>query len=635
MGWRINCIRIKNFKFFRDEFVLNVEGKHLLLYGENGSGKSSIYWSFYTHYQSCYKQPRPEDAQKYFMVGNDQNLRNRFCTDADGSSIVIDFISDDHRIKTFEDSNVRCNTTAEDDLFMNFTSGSSSFMNYKFLSSIFDFKNSEIPEIFTIFKSDIFPALVFSPSPFFVHIDGNLPKHVTTADYWWKYLDENLKKLKKGRNPKYILKTSDEFKRYENLLSEFNRQMGETITLIEEKTNGKLEHDFNLGSKIQIIYRPAYIKGQKVGPETDINLKLCPPQIIVKAKIANNRLSEAHKDVVHPRSFFNEASLTCMAIAMRFAVVDVMYQGDENVASALFLDDLLISLDMSTRLSVVDVILAYQEKYQIMLFTHDYAFYDIFKSRIGDMGKKSDWLFREMYRKDETLALIPTPLILDDDSAYAKALAYYCKNDYAASANALRRECEEQMKRLLPYNKTITESENGCMRTMPQKLAKMIDSLKDFYKSIGMPNPTPNLHLYRERILNPLSHYDVRTSIYKNELKKAIDEVHIFQDIAIERIVPIGECDINVFYQITMDNRGVHIHNKFNFCDEWLKYSYAGLDYYTKPHILVRDTDVREVTIGKVYPLGSIFNRMCKIAYGTENPEIYPDIRDVVVKVAD
>lgn len=633
MGWRINSIRIKNFKFFKDEFVLNVNGKHLLLYGENGSGKSSIYWSFYTHYQSCYKLPIPEDAQKYFIAGNDQNLRNRFCKDEDGSSIVIEYISDDHRTITYEDSDVRCNTTTEGDLFMTFTSGSSSFMNYKFLSSIFDFKNSEIPEIFTIFKSDIFPALVFSPSPFFVHIDGNPPNHATTADYWWKYLDDTLKKLRRGKNPKYILKTSDEYKRYEKLLGEFNKQMGETITLIEEKTNRKLEHDFRLENKIQITYKAAYIKEQKVGPETDINLKLCPPRIIVKAKIANNGLPEAHKDVVHPRSYYNEATLTCLAVAMRFAVVDVMYQGDENVASALFLDDLLISLDMSTRLNVIDVILAYQEKYQIMLFTHDYAFYDILKSRIGDVGKKSEWLFREMYRKDESLEPVPSPLILDDDSAYTKALAYYCKNDYAASANALRRECEEQVKRLLPYNRTITESEEGCTWSIPQTLAKMIDDLKDFYRSIGMPNPTPNLHLYRERILNPLSHYDVRTSIYKNELKKAIDEVKKFQDIAIEKIVPIRECGVNVFFQITMDNGVIHIHNKFNFCDEWLKYSYDGQDYFTKPHILIRDSNVSEFPAGKVFTLGSVFNRMCKIAYGVDHPETYPEIRAAVVKV--
>ena len=174
MSWRINNIRIKNFKFFKDEFVLNVNGKHLLLYGENGSGKSSIYWSFYTHYQSCYKLPTPEDAQKYFVVGNDQNLRNRFGADAESSSIVIEYISDDHRTKKYEDSDVRCNTTAGEDMFMNFASGSSSFMNYKFLSSIFDLKNSEIPEIFAIFKSDIFPALVFRASPFLFTLMGVL-----------------------------------------------------------------------------------------------------------------------------------------------------------------------------------------------------------------------------------------------------------------------------------------------------------------------------------------------------------------------------------------------------------------------------------------------------------------------------
>ena len=119
------------------------------------------------------------------------------------------------------------------------------------------------------------------------------------------------------------------------------------------------------------------------------------------------------------------------------------------------------------------------------------------------------------------------------------------------------------------------------------------------------------------------------------QLKKAIDEVIKFQDIAIERIVSIRECGVNVFYQITMDNGDIHIHNKFNFCDEWLKYSYDGQDYFTKPHILVRDTDVREFTVGKDYTLNSVFNRMCKIAYGTDHPEIYPKIRDVVIKVAD
>jgi hypothetical protein len=118
-------------------------------------------------------------------------------------------------------------------------------------------------------------------------------------------------------------------------------------------------------------------------------------------------------------------------------------------------------------------------------------------------------------------------------------------------------------------------------------------------------------------------------------LKRAIDEVRKFQDITIERIVPITDCGVNVFFQITLDYGDIHIHNKFNICDEWLKYSYDGQYYYTKPHILVRDSDVREFTVGKVYTLTSVFNRMCRIVFGDNHSEMWPEIMTAVIKVAD
>jgi len=40
---RISKIRLVNYKFFYGEFKLPVDGENLLIYGENGSGKSSIY----------------------------------------------------------------------------------------------------------------------------------------------------------------------------------------------------------------------------------------------------------------------------------------------------------------------------------------------------------------------------------------------------------------------------------------------------------------------------------------------------------------------------------------------------------------------------------------------------------------
>ena len=76
MSWRIDKIEIGNFKFFKAPFTLEVNRKNILLYGENGSGKSSIYWSVFTHFQAYTKGKA--DAQKYFLAGHPQNLRNRF-----------------------------------------------------------------------------------------------------------------------------------------------------------------------------------------------------------------------------------------------------------------------------------------------------------------------------------------------------------------------------------------------------------------------------------------------------------------------------------------------------------------------------------------------------------------------------
>ena len=45
---RINKLTLNNFKFFVGEESLDLDCKNILIYGENGSGKSSLYWALYT-----------------------------------------------------------------------------------------------------------------------------------------------------------------------------------------------------------------------------------------------------------------------------------------------------------------------------------------------------------------------------------------------------------------------------------------------------------------------------------------------------------------------------------------------------------------------------------------------------------
>lgn len=181
MSWKINKIEIENFKFFKNIFPINVDRKNILLYGENGAGKSSIYWSVYTHFQA-YAKNRSE-AQKYFTAGHAQNLRNRYAATTDNSCIKIYFDNGNGMTKTVEDSNT-CYYAADAEVlrFMKFTAMSSDFMNYKFLSSLFDFRNSQDNEVFMLFEKEVLPYIDLDQQLW--RINGE-DTNTYNAGEWW------------------------------------------------------------------------------------------------------------------------------------------------------------------------------------------------------------------------------------------------------------------------------------------------------------------------------------------------------------------------------------------------------------------------------------------------------------------
>ena len=78
----INKIKIQNFKFFQQPLEFDFDnGKHLLLYGENGSGKSSLYWALYTILE-CANKEDDNEIKKYFDFTNDEKLTNLFLNPA-------------------------------------------------------------------------------------------------------------------------------------------------------------------------------------------------------------------------------------------------------------------------------------------------------------------------------------------------------------------------------------------------------------------------------------------------------------------------------------------------------------------------------------------------------------------------
>ncbi|MGL5125803.1 MAG: AAA family ATPase, partial [Fusobacteriaceae bacterium] len=138
---KIQTLKLQNFKFFGKEEVLEFDGKNILIYGENGSGKSSIYWALYTLLQSSLKENK--EIEKYFSLDGNESLVNRYQKQIE-SKIEIDLESKQIYINSsIEGDNRKILTNTNEGIDVKEIVMSSDFINYKLLLKFYDFKNSE------------------------------------------------------------------------------------------------------------------------------------------------------------------------------------------------------------------------------------------------------------------------------------------------------------------------------------------------------------------------------------------------------------------------------------------------------------------------------------------------------------
>jgi len=91
---KIHKLAIKNFKAFQDEEIFEFKGKNVLVYGSNGSGKSSLFWALYTFLQSSIKFS-DEEIEKYFDYNNPQSLLNIFLDEGISAKIEMTYIDEE------------------------------------------------------------------------------------------------------------------------------------------------------------------------------------------------------------------------------------------------------------------------------------------------------------------------------------------------------------------------------------------------------------------------------------------------------------------------------------------------------------------------------------------------------------
>ncbi|WHF51261.1 hypothetical protein QGN23_12600 [Chryseobacterium gotjawalense] len=241
------------------------------------------------------------------------------------------------------------------------------------------------------------------------------------------------------------------------------------------------------------------------------------PHISIKIEIKKE--DGTFTPIPKPQSYFNEAKLTSIGLAVRFTLLLDFIRPDFE-GKFLALDDLLVSLDMSNRDKVLDIILnVFAPKYKIYLFTHERSFFNMVKRRIEYSGNSSFWKIRELYqvKNDEG---IYSPKDFPSKGFFAQALQH--KNsyppDYPASMNYLRKELEQILENYLP--KELFKNDDGSDK---KKLNDKMISVKKFFESLHIDNSILNLiDDYIALLLNPLSHSDLISEIYKVDVEKIL-----------------------------------------------------------------------------------------------------------------
>lgn len=517
---KINSIAFKNFKFFHnEETIVKLDEKNLLLYGENGSGKSSIYWGLYTLFQSVYKEK--ENVDVYFDAKGMKSLTNSHMKEGEDSFVKLSLTNngDDERESIICFDTV--NTKDEERLVKQFAQYSS-FINFKSLFNHHNFLHSKEIDLFPLFEYDILNSTDFGIEA--ESLEGN--DYSNSFDVWKEIKEKRLPFLDEADKGEDEREDEESF---DKLIHDFNIAFEAYLDKINTIVESILETNFNYSFKIKFRYneitRNALVNNYS---------QAFPPKIGV-------RITDNDFPIHRPQSFLNEAKLTAIALAIKFAIVLEKYipkEGEEeftDLPKLLVLDDIMISMDMGNREIVSNILLERFKDYQMIFFTHDKNLFDYFKYKLAGKGLTDEWNYKEMY-SGKMSSDIEFPQIIDSDlSLFDTADKYWKSFRYTECAFFIRKAFEKEIGERLPNE--LKFKANGEFLT----LQSMWDKLVDRYQSIGTPIPENLVSSFRQSkllVLNPQAHYqELSLPVYQNELETALDTLKQVNQLPVPEII--------------------------------------------------------------------------------------------------
>jgi energy-coupling factor transporter ATP-binding protein EcfA2 len=500
---KITKISLQSFRAFDEPFELELgAGKNLLLHGENGSGKSSIYLALKRFFEE-----RGDDIAKH---------RNHFSPDARESQVRIhikgtDANGNDHDHEFQWDvvgghplpvPQYPATAAISKELRSLLLDGArrAGFLDYRamlrthLLSRPLP-RSNRGPKIHDVVYGAEFEGLAAQLFDLvsLVIVAG---VRVTTARGRETTIGTLMRRVWENRphaRYKNVLASANGYANAFNVA--FNAKLPELEAKLAEFLSQFENH------LLSIKLQPVSLAWDKA------KLELTGAELIPEITFRDKTATDHHL-------FLNEARLSAIALCLFLAGVVLSDNDYANPAYPRFLvlDDALIGLDLQNRLPVLRILTSDAFKhYQIFLFTHDRVWFDL---ACGHLREKDGWLHMELLANEDTGYLIPKPRSSESD--LQRATMHLGKGDLKAAAVYARSAFEWKLR-------NVCESHGIKVSFKPDAdkigagvlwdgiIQRQRERESDRAKGAQIPDLVPatletSVEIMRSTVLNKLSH---------------------------------------------------------------------------------------------------------------------------------
>ena len=442
---KITKISLRHFKAFQGEYNINLpNGCNLLLYGENGSGKSSLYLALNLFFATN----SPFDKHKNIFVTTDEGFVKLDIGDLTKAPNTYEWDATTH--PSMEPLIIEASKTK-------------GFLDYKaLLETHFVHRHEDRVNIFDLLVNNLL-ANVHDP----------ISRRTFREE--WNGIGPMVSERKSRSNTEYISKR----------LSEIDAGLIAVLSELTDKSN-QILGIFDQNVKVELSME-------------ERGLRFDPDNKIISGKTIELKADYYGQPVLH-HHFLNEARLSAIAISIYLAA---LLLSPPSQLGILFLDDVLIGLDMSNRLPLLDILEKYFTDWQIILATYDKVWFDMAWQRMKDTKK---WQKGELYCCSG--GGCDFPVYKEDRTDYLAIAKHHLDNsDLKAAAIYIRSAYELVLKRFCDKHKLPVRY---CEKVKEQKAEDFWKVVRAKELRIGANLLSASLkrdvELFRSTVLNQLSH---------------------------------------------------------------------------------------------------------------------------------